>query len=155
MRRCATLQAFAAGTLVLAAACTDQNQPTAPSEQQPDKLSQLTRQGPADNPNALARGVPGFGGFFYDAQGVPTMYLKNPGERGNAERALAPYLQARGLAASRIRVQPGEFSWADLESWQAGATVEALAVPGAVFVDADEAPGIAAPPCSPSAAATT
>ena len=31
------------------------------------------------------------------------------------------------------------FAWADLERWTAQATPEALAVPGAVFSDADEA----------------
>jgi hypothetical protein len=138
MRRFASLCAFAAGTLLLATACTDRNEPAAPSDQ-PDLLPPSLRQGSADNPNALARAVPGFGGFFYDAQGLPTMYLKQAAERGNAERALGPYLQARGLAASGIRVRPGDFSWAELEGWQAQATAEALAVPGAVFVDADEA----------------
>ncbi len=138
MRPCAKLQAFAAAALLLAAACTDQNEPAAPNDQ-PDLLSPAVRQGPADNPNALARGVRGFGGFFYDAQGVPSMYLKDAAERGNAERALAPYLQARGLAPSKIRVRPGEFAWAELEGWQARATPEALAVAGAIFVDADEA----------------
>jgi hypothetical protein len=138
MRRSPSLCGFAAGTLLLAVACTDQNEPAAPSDQ-PELLPPSLRQGPADNPNALARSVPGFGGFFYDAQGLPTMYLKRAAERGNAERALGPYLQARGLAASGIRVRPGDFSWAELEGWQAQATSEALAVPGAVFVDADEA----------------
>lgn len=138
MHRNARLQAFAAGALLLAAACSDQNEPAVPNDQ-PDLLSRPTFQGPADNPNALARGVRGFGGFFYDAQGQPTMYLRDAAERGNAEKALAPYLQARGLAASTIRVRPGEFEWAELEGWQTRATPEALAVPGAVFVDADEA----------------
>jgi len=38
-----------------------------------------------------------------------------------------------------LRVLPARFAWADLERWQAQATPEALAVRGAVLVDADEA----------------
>ena len=46
-------------------------------------------QGP-DDPIALARTVPGFGGFFYDVDGSPTIYLKDAGQRGRAERVAWP-----------------------------------------------------------------
>lgn len=130
--------ALAAGAMLLATACSDQNQPAAPSDQ-PDAAVRAAAQGPGDNPNALARSVRGFGGFFYDAVGTPVMYLKEPGQRGNAERALAPFLQKHGVAAGRIQVRPGRFTWDELESWQAKVSAEALKLPGAVFVDADEA----------------
>ena len=133
-----TKRFLAAAAVVLAAACSDQNEPVAPSDQ-PDLLTRPVAQGTVDNPNALARGVTGFGGFYYDAAGTPTIYLKDAKERGNAERALAPYFQKRGLAAGRMQVRPGKFSWDELERWQASVTTEALALPGAVFVDADEA----------------
>ena len=135
MRATTPLVALAVGTLLFSA-CADQSDPASPNE--PDLTAAAVRQGPSDDPNALARGVPGFGGFFYDAQGQPTMYLKGPADRGPAERALEPYLRARGHAASALKVRAGAFSWAELEDWQVRATVEVLAEAGAVFVDADE-----------------
>jgi hypothetical protein len=83
------LRVLAAGTELLAAACSDQDQPAAPTGAAEADLRGEVQQ-PLAGPNALARAVAGFGGFFYDA---------------------------------------------------AGATIsaEALRLPGAVFVDADEA----------------
>jgi hypothetical protein len=138
MRRSTTLQTIAVASVFLAAGCTDRNEPTAPSDQ-PDPLSQSLRQGPGDNPNALARGVRGFGGFFFDAQGRPTVYLKNAAERSNAERALAPFFQAQGRSPSAVQVRRGDFDWIQLERWFAQASAEVLGQSGAVFVDADEA----------------
>ena len=67
------------------------------------------------------------------------MYLKDAGQRGKAERALMPYLQQHGVAAGRIQVRPGRFDWGQLESFQTKVSAETLKLPGAVFVDADEA----------------
>ncbi len=138
MRRSTTLQTIAVAVAFFAAACSDQNEPTAPSEQ-PDLPSQSVKQGPADNPNALGRRVPGFGGFFFDAQGRATVYLKNAAERSNAERALAPFFRAQGLSPSAVQVRRGDFDWVQLERWFAQASAEVLGQSGAVFVDADEA----------------
>lgn len=132
-----TKRLVAAAATVLAVACSDQNEPVAPSDQ-PDLLTRPASQGTVDSPNSLARGVTGFGGFFYDAAGTPTVYLKDAKQRGNTERALAPYFQKHGLAAGRLQVRPGRFSWDELERWQASVTTQALGLPGAVFVDADE-----------------
>jgi hypothetical protein len=88
---------------------------------------------------ALARSVRGFGGFFIDAQGNPTVYLKDAAERPNVGRALEPWLRAHGRNASQLRVLQGEFEWAELERWFAQASPEAFAFAGTVFVDADEA----------------
>lgn len=129
---------FASGAVLLASACSDQQEPAAPNGQ-PDASAHALAQGGPDNPNALAKGVRGFGGFYYDEAGTPTMYLKESAQRGNAERALAPYLQRHGIAAGRVRVRPGRFGWDELEAMQGKVTTEALRVPGAVFVDADEA----------------
>jgi len=129
--------ALAAGIVLLATACSDQHEPAAPSG--PDAASRATAQGRPDDPNALARSVRGFGGFFYDEAGTPTMYLTQPGQRGAAEQAMAPYLQKHGVAAARIQVRQGRFGWDELESWKARVSAEALGLPGAVFVDANEA----------------
>jgi hypothetical protein len=100
---------------------------------------QSAAQGNATDPISLARAVPGFGGFYLNDQGTPIIYLKNAAERGNAERALAPFFQAEGLSASQLRVLPAKYDWDQLERWFAQASTEVLAVPGGVFVDADEA----------------
>jgi hypothetical protein len=133
------LQAFLAGVLLLAAACSDQNEPAGPTPPPESPSFQPTIQGTTDDPISLARGIPGFGGFYIDDRGSPIVYLKNAAERGNAARALAPFLRAHGLAASQLRVLPARYEWAQLERWFALASTEVLAVAGGVFVDADEA----------------
>lgn len=139
MRQRTFLQLFAAGSLLVAAACSDQNEPVAPSTQPESSSLKPTLQAADDDPIALARAVPGFGGFYLDSQGTPVVYLKNAAERSNAEQALEPFFRAHGLAASQLRVLPAKYDWAQLERWQARASAEVLAVPGGVFVDADEA----------------
>jgi hypothetical protein len=66
------------------------------------------------------------------------VYLKDARERSNAERALAPFLAAQGIAASQLRVLPARYDWAQLERWFTQASAEVLGVAGSVFVDADE-----------------
>jgi hypothetical protein len=83
--------------------------------------------------------VRGFGGFFLDSQGSPTIWLKQPAERGNAERALEPWFRATKRAASELRVLRGNYEWGELQRWFPAASAAAFAFPGAVFVDADEA----------------
>jgi hypothetical protein len=138
MRQRMPLQAFAAGALLLASACSDQNEPVAPSNQPESPSIQPAIQGTSQNPLELGRTVRGFGGFYLD-RGVPVVYLKDGAERGNAGRALAPFLRAHGLAASQLRVLPAKYDWGQLERWHTRASAGVLAVPGAVFVDADEA----------------
>lgn len=138
MRTRTSFQALAAGCLLFAA-CSDQNEPAGPSNQAESSSLQSAAQGNATDPISLARAVPGFGGFYLNDQGTPIIYLKNAAERGNAERALAPFFQAEGLSASQLRVLPAKYDWDQLERWFAQASTEVLAVPGGVFVDADEA----------------
>jgi hypothetical protein len=138
MRRSMKLQTIAVTAAFLAVACTDQNEPSAPTDQS-DPLSPSLRQGPAGNPNDLGRAVRGFGGFFFDAQGRPTVYLKNAAERSNTERALAPFFRAQGRSPSAVQVRRGDFDWVQLERWFTQASAEVLGQSGAVFVDADEA----------------
>ncbi|MFL5517664.1 MAG: hypothetical protein ACJ8DJ_16020 [Gemmatimonadales bacterium] len=135
MRQHYLLHLSSVAALLAFAACSDQNQPSGP-----DVPADLTRvQGQPDDANALARAVPGFGGFFYDAQGRPTMYLTTPTARGAAERALAPYLQKHGVATGRIQTRPAAHTWDQLERWRGQVSPSALATRGAVYVDADEA----------------
>lgn len=130
--------ATAAGACLFVVSCSDPRDPAGPSDV-PAGPDLAPVQGTAADPVALARSVAGFGGFFIDAQGNPTVYLRDPGQRGRAEQALSPYLRAHGLGPERLKVRKGDYDWAQLEGWFAGASAEALAVRGAVFVDADEA----------------
>jgi hypothetical protein len=127
------------GALVFATSCSDDStQPSPPSDQlAPAKVA--VQQGSPDDPVTLARGVPGFGGFFLDEQGTPTIYLKDAGQRGAAERALTPWFTAQGRAAAEMRVRKADFGWADLDRWFSQGSAEALGIPGVVFMDADEA----------------
>ena len=128
------------GLALTALGCSDNSQPTVPSEPSNEPASRATPQQVAsDNPNDLARGVRGFGGFFLDAQGAPTVFLKDEKEKGNAANALGQYFRAAGINPSQLKVRKGQFDWTDLERWQTDGGAAALALAGAVFADADEA----------------
>jgi hypothetical protein len=142
LRQRTPIFALAAAAIVALGSCSDDTtQPSAPSGPSavPDLARTAAQQDLADDPVALARAVPGFGGFFVDDQGTPTVYLTNSGRRAAAEQALGPWFRERNRPAAALRVLPARFAWTDLERWYAQATPEALAVPGAVFADADEA----------------
>jgi len=140
MRRHRSIRlAFTATAIFGLTSCSDDStQPTAPPST-PDLTAATLQQESADDPVALARTVPGFGGFFLDEQGTATVYLTNPANRAAAVLALTPWFRARNRAAAELRVVQARFAWSDLERWTAQAAPEALAVPGAVFADADEA----------------
>jgi hypothetical protein len=134
-QRTVALVSLVAGTIVLASACSDTTQPTPPAGPQVG-LDATTQ---ADDPVALVRAVPGFGGFFLDEDGVPTVYLRDAARRAETERALRPWLLAHGLGVSAVQVRRADFDWASLERWHGVTGREALAMRGAVWVDADEA----------------
>jgi hypothetical protein len=127
------------GAIVFATSCSeDSTQPTPPTDQlDPGRVA--LQEGSPDDPVALARSVPGFGGFFLDEQGTPTIYLKDAAQRGAAEKALTPWFTSQGRAVAEMRVRKADFDWADLDRWFTQASAEALSVPGVVFTDADEA----------------
>jgi hypothetical protein len=129
---------LATGTALALAACQDNSAPTSPDAGLLPAQGQ-SAQGP-ELPSAAEfdRQVPGFGGFFLNADGTPTVYLTRGSSRVPAERVLAGYLSARGLSTAAIRIAEAQYGWKQLERWQEAASVEALAVPGAVFVDNDE-----------------
>jgi hypothetical protein len=129
---------FAASAALTLAACQNDSSPTSP-DTGPLSARVQSSQG-SDLPSAaeFARQVPGFGGFFLSQDGTPTVYLTRGSSRAPAERLLAGYLKGQGLSTAAVRVLEARYRWQQLERWQAAATVEALAVPGAVFVDNDE-----------------
>ena len=129
---------LAAGSVLLASCSDDITRPNLPTDQL-DRVGVAVQQGEPDDPVALARSVPGFGGFFVDEQGTPTIYLRDAAQRGAAERALTPWFSAHGRAPATMRVRKADFDWAALDRWFTQASVEALGIQGVVFADADEA----------------
>jgi hypothetical protein len=129
---------LASAVALTLAACQDNSNPTAPDAVPPSDRVQASQGADLPPAGEFARQVPGFGGFFLDRSGNPTLYLTRGSSRAPAERLLAAYLRGRGLTTAAIRVLEGRYSWHQLERWQAQASTEALAVTGAVFVDNDE-----------------
>jgi hypothetical protein len=128
----------AASAALALVACQDNSSPTAPDAGLPSDRVQSSQGSDLPSAGEFARQVPGFGGFFLDRNGVPTVYLTRGSSRAPAERLLAGYLRGRGLSAAAVRVAEGRYPWQQLERWQAAATAGAFAVGGAVFVDNDE-----------------
>jgi hypothetical protein len=129
---------LAAGAALAISACQENSTPTSPDAGLIPAAARSS-QGP-DLPSAAEfdRRVPGFGGFFLSRDGTPTVYLTRGAGRAPAERVLAGYLAAKGIPTAAVHVAEARYGWKQLERWQESATVEALAVPGAVFVDNDE-----------------
>jgi hypothetical protein len=130
--------AIVAGAALAMSACQDNPAPTSPDAGLSTSAASSS-QGP-ELPSAaeFARQVPGFGGFFLDRNGNPTVYLTAGASRAPADRLLAGYLAAHGLSTAAVRVSEARYGWQQLQRWQEDASTEALAVPGAVFVDNDE-----------------
>ena len=127
--------ALAASAVLLLAACQESS--TSP-DLSPSFRAAAAQGGALPSAEELDRQVPGFGGFFLDASGAPTVYLSRGASRAAAERALAGYLGARGLSTAAVHVLEARYSWQQLQRWQAAATDAAFDGPGAVFVDNDE-----------------
>jgi len=84
----------------------------------------------------MARAIPGFGGLFYDAEGYPNVYLRDPG----APAALAALKSLGGKALNgELRVRQGDYDFAQLVEWKRALRPALLGRPGVVFLDADEA----------------
>src|SRR5688572_16025698 len=106
-RRCL----FVIAPLVLAA-CVDRSrepvgvqQPIHPLD---GALAQVSQDATPDQ-MAVAQVVPGFGGYFLDGSGAPTVYLTDPSRRLEAERALAGFLADRGFSGADLRVRQGSY----------------------------------------------
>ena len=129
--------ALPAGVALILAACQDNA--TTPSDNDVLTARGQPAQG-SDLPSAAEfdRRTPGFGGFYLNQDGTPTVYLTRGASRAPAEQALSGYLAARGLPNAAVRILEAQYGWKQLERWQATASAEALTILGAVFVDNDE-----------------
>lgn len=72
-------------------------------------------------------GIPGFGGFFYDDAGLPTVYLLDPSQDG----------AARETFGAEVQVLPGTWEFRQLAEWKSR-LLPLLSLPGAVLLDIDE-----------------
>jgi hypothetical protein len=124
-------------SLAAAAACSDASNPTQPGAKPDPWASQPQAEEAEFNSSALARAIPGLGGFYIDANGVATVRLTNLEGRAAAERALRPQLQALG-AGSELNVIKADYTAQQLEGWFQRSSPELLALRGVVFVDNNE-----------------
>jgi hypothetical protein len=131
-------RAAVASTVVLvAAACSDAPAPTAPAVR-PYMGGFAIAQDATPEQMAVASAVQGFGGYFLDEAGAPTVYLTDPEQRADAEQALAAFLADRGFAATDLRVRQGTFEYAQLDAWYRQARPDAFSVAGIILGDVDE-----------------
>jgi hypothetical protein len=91
---------------------------------------------PADQLIRIAEEVPGFGGMFYDSDGSLNIYLLEPGQAGEADRAVASI--CGDLAPGQVKVLEGQYGFLQLREWywQLG---KLLRMKGVVFMVIDEA----------------
>lgn len=118
--------------------------PTAPTgipAASPDAPRSLTSLSTDDVPSqlAVAQAVPGFGGYFIDESGAPTVYLTDVGRRDEAAQALSGFLGSFGWSAADLRVRQATYDYLQLDAWYRAARPKALGVAGAVLGDIDEA----------------
>lgn len=84
--------------------------------------------GPGDDELVrMGKSIPGFGGLFYDEEGRPNVYLRDPGTAGAVVKSLGP----------DVRVLRGDYEFAELVRWRVGLR-PLLGLPGVVFLDVDE-----------------
>ncbi|HEX2093284.1 MAG TPA: hypothetical protein VHG28_12830 [Longimicrobiaceae bacterium] len=127
--------------LVLAVGACDRNDQPAMTGAESSRVSFAiaeVSQDPTPDPLAVAQAVPGFGGYFIDESGAPTVYLTDPSRRPEAEQALAGFLESFGWTASDLQVRQAEYDYLQLDAWYRQAWPKALAVSGAVSADLDE-----------------
>ena len=139
MHRTPLFRAVLTAAAVLAvAACQGDPTPTGPKPAPVSPTLQVSQGLDLPSVAELDRQVPGFGGFFLERDGTPTIYLTRGASRAPADRALAGYLSARGLSVAAVHVLEARYGWQQLQRWQDAATNSAFAIPATVFVDNDE-----------------
>jgi hypothetical protein len=130
--------ARAVSAVLLASACSDVPPPSAPAVRLAMSGFAIAQDATPEQ-MAVAQAVQGFGGYFLDDTGAPTVYLTDPARRGDAEQALAAFLADRGFTAADLRVRQGTFEYAQLDAWYRQARPDAFGVAGIILGDIDEA----------------
>lgn len=124
-------------TTLTLAACAEQAAPGAPQLPSASLVGDIT-QDPVPSQMAVAAAVPGFGGYYLDAAGRPTVHLTNPALGAAAATALSGFLADRGFTAADLQVVQGQFEYAQLDAWYRLSKAAAFSVDGIVLGDVDE-----------------
>jgi hypothetical protein len=119
-------------------ACSDAPEPAGPNTPPSSPQFAAVSQDPHPSQLAVAQAVPGFGGYFLDAAGVPSVYLVDASQRPAAERALAGFLADQGFAAAELRVLQGQHQYTQLDQWYRAARRGVFSVAGFILGDVDE-----------------
>lgn len=135
LRRRDALGVLAVFTII---ACQDQPAPTEPSALLTAPPAQQVGSSDTPDPLAVALQVPGFGGYYIDDTGAPTVWLTDPGRRAQAAAALSGFLESFGWTAADLKVRQARYDYQQLDAWYRTAWPIALAVSGAVSTDLDE-----------------
>jgi len=128
------LASFAA--LLFTAACRE-----TPTSTDPGLISFSTvATSQQDTPSQLdvALAVPGFGGYFIDEAGAPTVWLTDLSRRAEAAQALSGFLASFGWSAADLKVRQADYDYLQLDAWYRSAWPTVLALSGAVSSDLDE-----------------
>ena len=138
-----------AALAIVAAGCADQSTPAGPDASDAAPAAGRAQDGTPGNSldarfAALARQVPGFGGYYYDDAGNLNVYLKDPGQRGAAAAALSGVLRepraaarGKGAAQAAMVVRQGQFDFLQLREWN-DRLPAVLSMQGVVYTDIDE-----------------
>lgn len=115
----------------IAAACAEPTRPTPRTITEPQNpIGQDARFA------ELAKRIPGFGGVFYDLNGIPTVYLTDLSYKDAAAAAVAEIL---GVPAETIQFRQGKYDFASLARWKEQLTQTVLGMDEVVVsTDADE-----------------
>jgi hypothetical protein len=129
------------------AAC-DSNEITAPAAHtaRGTTARQYQNQRPSEQPQlALAKSLPGFGGYYFDSNGNLHGVMTDLSRRDEAIALLRPILRDRPSRRSRAPIATpevvlhlGRFSFSELAAWRDQARHIVTGIPGFVFLDADQ-----------------
>jgi len=88
----------------------------------------------------VVRRVPAFGGMFFDENdnSILYVYLLNPEQKVEAERAIAKVFGLERVPRGRIQVLQGQYSFLELKQWH-DRLIDVLVIPGVTLTDIDDA----------------
>jgi hypothetical protein len=132
------LPALLLGGVLAILGCHDAPEPAGPNIPPSSPQFSAVSQDPHPSQLAVAQAVPGFGGYFLDAAGVPAVYLIDAAQRPAAEQALAGFLTDQGFVAADLRVLQGQYEYTQLDQWYRHARRGAFSVAGFILGDVDE-----------------
>jgi hypothetical protein len=135
---CSRLPALLLGGALATLGCRDAPDPSGPNTPPSSPQFSVVSQDPHPSQLAVAQVVPGFGGYFLDAAGVPSVYLIDASQRQAAEAALAGFLADQGFGSADLRVLQGQHEYIQLDEWYRQARRGVFSVAGFILGDVDE-----------------